>query len=71
MYKACRLVGDDRRDYFGPGRWLRSGSEYRVLVEPLDIANWWVATCFSILSCFPAMGAGFLSSASRQPPATL
>ena len=52
MYKACKLVGDDRKDFFQAGRWLRSGSEYRVLVEPLDIANWWVAVYFKALICF-------------------
>ena len=52
MYKTCRLVKDERRDFFEAGRWLRNGSAYRVLVEPLDIANWWVvspvATCYMV-----------------------
>ncbi len=55
-YKACRLVGDERRDFFaGRGRWLRNGSAFRTLVEPLDIANWWDADTredWTLPACF-------------------
>lgn len=44
LYKRCKLAGEDFRDFFAPkSRWLMQGSQFRVLVEPLDIANWYKA----------------------------
>jgi hypothetical protein len=43
LYRACKLTADGG-DFFSPNkRWLRLGNEYRGLVEPLDIANWYKA----------------------------
>ena len=43
LYKAGRLTADGG-DFFSPNnRWLFQGNEYRELVEPLDIANWYKA----------------------------
>jgi hypothetical protein len=44
QYLACKLVTTDGGDFFSPNeRWSRVGNEYRALVEPLDIANWYKA----------------------------
>jgi hypothetical protein len=41
LYIANKLADEDG-DFFSPDkRWLRTGNSYRVLVEPLDIANWY------------------------------
>lgn len=41
LYLACKLTADGG-DFFSPKkRWFRYGAEYRALVEPLDIANWY------------------------------
>lgn len=41
LYRAGKLTADGG-DFFSPRkRWLRQGNEYRALVEPLDIANWY------------------------------
>lgn len=43
MYRACKLANDGR-DFFSPKkRWFRMGNDFRALVEPLDIANWYKA----------------------------
>lgn len=43
-YYKCTLIADGG-DFFSPKkRWLRTGNEYRALVEPLDIANWYKAS---------------------------
>lgn len=43
LYKARKLTADGG-DFFSPKkRWFRLGNEYRVLLEPLDIANWYKA----------------------------
>lgn len=42
-YYECKLIADGG-DFFSPKKkWLRQGNEYRELVEPLDIANWYKA----------------------------
>jgi hypothetical protein len=42
-YLACKLQLDGE-DFFSPKkRWIRAANEYRELVEPLDIANWYKA----------------------------
>ena len=44
QYKLCKLACDGCLDFFGAkSHWLIRGNLFRVLVEPLDIANWYKA----------------------------
>ena len=44
QYKLCKLARDGCLDFFGAkSHWLIRGNPFRVLVEPLDIANWYKA----------------------------
>ena len=42
QYRGGLLALPDNTDFFSAYKhWLRDGAEYRHLVEPLDIANWY------------------------------
>jgi hypothetical protein len=44
LYRRCKLARDGEKDFFAlKSKWLLQGIEFRTLVEPLDIANWYKA----------------------------